>query len=67
MIEIVESNDDSLREKIISRITKLESYVHEDDTPNMVKKAFRLELEHLRAELKEIDSNEARWLYRRGC
>lgn len=49
-----------LREKIIKRITKLESYIHEDDTPSMVKKAFRKELEHLRAELKEIDSNETR-------
>ena len=56
-----------LREKIIKRITKLESYIHEDDTPSMVKKAFRKELEHLRAELKEIDSNETRWLYRRSC
>lgn len=60
MIEIVESNKNISREKVIERIVKLESYIHEDDTPNMAKKAFRLELEHLRAELKEIDSNETR-------
>lgn len=58
MIKAVD-NRMSSKEKIIARITKLESYIHEDDVPNMVKKAFIKELEHLRAELKEI-SNEAR-------
>lgn len=60
MIEIVESNKDISREKVIERIVKLESYIHEDDVPNMAKKVFRLELESLREKLKEIYSNEAR-------
>ena len=57
MIEIVDSNKAiSLKEKIIERITKLESYIHEDDTPETFKEVFKNELKHLRAELKEIDS-----------
>ena len=61
MIEIVDSNKTiSLKEKIIERITKLEGYIHEDDTPAAVKEVFKNELKHLRAELKEIDSNETR-------
>ena len=46
------------RENIIERIVKLESYIHEDDAPNMVKKVYRLELESLREKLKEIDKSE---------
>ena len=57
MIEIVDSNKAiSLKEKIIERITKLESYIHEDDTPETVKEVFKNELKYLRSELKEIDS-----------
>lgn len=57
MIEIVDSNKTiSLKEKIIERITKLESYIHEDDTPETVKEVFKNELKYLRSELKEIDS-----------
>lgn len=55
MIGIVDSNKSiTLKEKIIERIAKLENYIHEDDIPKMVKNVFRKELEHLRAELKEI-------------
>lgn len=57
MIKAVD-NRMSSKEKIIARITKLESYIHEDDTPKMVKNAFRKELEHLRGELKEIINGE---------
>lgn len=54
---IVDSNKTiSLKEKIIERITKLEGYIHEDDTPETVKEVFKNELKHLRTELKEIDS-----------
>ncbi len=52
MIEFVSSKEISLKEKIIARITRLESYIHEDDTPAIVKDLFKNELEHLRAELK---------------
>ena len=53
MIEIVYINKTiSLKEKIIARITRLESYIHEDDTPETVKEVFKNELKHLRAELK---------------
>lgn len=58
MIEIVESNKDISREKVIERIVKLESYIHEDDVPNMAKKVFRLELESLREKLKELENLE---------
>lgn len=53
MIEIVDINKTiSLKEKIIERITKLEGYIHEDDTPETVKEVFKNELKHLRSELK---------------
>lgn len=52
MIEFVSSKEISLKEKIIARITRLESYIHEDDTPETVKEVFKNELKHLRAELK---------------
>lgn len=58
MIETVENNKNISREEIIERIVKLESYIHEDYAPNMVKKVFRLELESLRQKLKEIDKSE---------
>lgn len=43
---------EQLRQKIIARITKLESYIHEGDTTKVVKEVFKKELEYLRAELK---------------
>lgn len=47
-----------MNKKILERINKLESYILEDDTPKMVKTAFKKELKYLREELKEKAVNE---------
>lgn len=55
MIEIVDINKTiSLKEKIIERITKLEGYIHEDDTPETVKEVFKKRIGIFKSRIKEV-------------
>lgn len=49
----------SERKKIIlKRIEKLEQYILEENTPNIAKKAFEINLTHLREEYRELEKLE---------
>lgn len=47
------------RKKVVAkRIAKLESFIHEDDTPNLAKKEFEINLKHIREEYRKLEIKE---------
>lgn len=46
------------KQVIINRINKLEKFIFEENTPNIAKKAFEINLRHLREEYKKLEIQE---------
>ncbi|WP_133017036.1 hypothetical protein [Clostridium cuniculi] len=46
------------KETIINRINKLEKFIFEENTPNIAKKAFEINLRYLREEYKKLEIQE---------
>lgn len=43
---------------IVKRIDKLEQFIHEENTCNLAKKAFEINLRHLREEYRQLEIEE---------
>lgn len=46
------------KETIINRINKLEKFIFEENTPNIAKKVFEINLRYLREEYKKLEIQE---------
>lgn len=46
------------KKRILKRIEKLEQYIIEKDVPNIAKRAFEINLKHLREEYRKLEKLE---------